>query len=96
MKIATMTELAQDYLKFKRNCGYQMRGEGTELLLFACYADQIGYRGPITTKIVVRWAKRTKSTEPVYWARRYDVVRRLKQISFDPIFCLHQPISLTF
>ncbi len=86
MKIATMTELAQDYLKFKRNCGYQMRGEGTELLLFACYADQIGYRGPITTKIVVRWAKRTKSTEPVYWARRYDVVRRFAKYRFlfDP------------
>lgn len=86
MKIATMTELAQDYLEFKRNCGYQMRSDGTELLLFARYADQIGHKGPVTTEIVVRWAKRTKSTDPVYWARRYEVVRRFAKYRFlfDP------------
>jgi site-specific recombinase XerD len=86
MKTATMSELVQDYLEFKRKCGYQMRCEGTELLLFARHTDQTGYRGPITTQIVVQWAKRTKSTDPVYWAIRYDVVRRFAKYRFlfDP------------
>lgn len=86
MKIATMSELAQDYLVFKRNCGYQMRGEGAELLLFARYADQTGHRGPVTTEIAVRWAKLPETADPVYWARRYEVVRRFAKYRFlfDP------------
>jgi integrase len=76
MKISTMTEQAQQYLEFKRNLGYQLYGEGKELLLFANYADQISHKGPVTTEIAVRWAKLPQNADPVYWARRYDVVRR--------------------
>lgn len=86
MKMATMCEQAQDYLTFKRKCGYQMIGEGKELLLFARYADQIGHSGSVTTEIVVRWAKLPENADPVYWARRYEVVRRFAKYRFlfDP------------
>lgn len=82
MKKSTMTEQAQQYLEFKRKLGYQLDGEGKELLLFARYADQIGHKGPVTTEIAVLWAKLPKSADPVYWARRYDVVRRFAKHRF--------------
>ena len=72
----TMIEQVQQYLNFKRKLGYQLDSEGKELLLFARYADQIGHKGPVTTEIAVRWAKFPKRADPVYWARRYDIVRR--------------------
>jgi integrase len=86
MKISTMTEQAQQYLEFKRKLGYQLVGEGKELLLFARYVDQIGHKGPVTTEIAVQWAKLPQNADPVYWARRYEVVRRFAKhrFLFDP------------
>ncbi len=85
MKTSSMIKHAQEYLKFKRKLGYQLFSEGNELLLFARYADQIGYNGPVTTEIAVRWAKLPQNADPVYWARRYEIVRRFAkhQALFD-------------
>lgn len=86
MKSSTMTEQAQEYLEFKRKLGYQLHGEDKELLLFARYADRSGHKGPVTTDIAVQWAKLPESADPVYWARRYEVVRRFAKHRFliDP------------
>ncbi|MBU2514110.1 tyrosine-type recombinase/integrase [bacterium] len=69
-------------MEFKRKLGYQLGGEGKELLLFARYADQTGHKEPVTTEIAVRWAKLPQSADPVYWARRYEVVRRFAKNRF--------------
>ncbi len=82
MKMSTMTEHAQQYLEFKRNLGYQLGVEGKELLLFARYADEMGDEGPVTTEIAVRWAKLPRNADPVYWARRYEVVCRFAKYRF--------------
>ena len=82
MKMPSMIKQAQQYLKFKRKLGYQLASEGKELLLFARYAEQIGHKGPVTTEIAVRWAKLPENADPVYWARRYEVVCRFAKHQF--------------
>jgi len=49
------------------------------LLLFARYADESGHSGPITTDLIVRWAKMPTSATPMYWAWRFEVVRLFAQ-----------------
>lgn len=71
-----MVNLAEEYLAVRRRLGYLLKIEGAELLRFARYADRGGHRGPITTELAVRWAKLPEHTDPLYWARRLDIVRR--------------------
>jgi integrase len=85
-----MVEQAEEYLKFKRKLGYELRTEGKELLLFARYAEQAGHTGPLTTELVVQWAKLPEDADPVYWARRYNVVRRFAKYRF--LFDAHTEI----
>lgn len=81
-----MVEQVQEYLEFKRSCGYQLEAPGKELLLFARYATRAGHNGPLTTDLVVRWAKLPQDADPCYWAKRYDIVRRFAEYRFlfDP------------
>jgi len=65
------------YLAARRSLGYELAIEGEELRRFAEYADSIGHTGPITTDLGVRWAKLPAHADPLYWARRLDIVRRL-------------------
>lgn len=76
MRQATsMTQLAQEYIAFRRHLGYQIRIEGQQLLVFARWADRIGHRGPLTTDLALRWARLPRNAAPLYWARRLEVVR---------------------
>lgn len=81
-----MVEQVQEYLEFKRSCGYQLESPGKELMLFARYAALVGHKGPLTTELVVRWAKLPQDADPRYWATRYDIVRRFAEYRFlfDP------------
>jgi integrase len=81
-----MVEQVQEYLEFKRSCGYQLEAPGKELMLFARYAALVGHKGPLTTELVVRWAKLPQDADPRYWASRYDIVRRFAEYRFlfDP------------
>jgi integrase len=56
------------------------------LLDFARYSDRTGHEGPLTTVLAVRWAKQPEGTNPIWWARRLDVVRRFArhQVALDP------------
>jgi integrase len=78
----SMVEQVQEYLEFKRCCGYQLEAPGKELLLFARYATRSGHNGPLTTDLVVRWAKLPQDADPCYWAKRYDIVRRFAEYRF--------------
>jgi integrase len=81
-----MFEQVQEYLEFKRSCGYQLEAPGKELMLFARYAALVGHKGSLTTELVVRWAKLPQDADPRYWATRYDIVRRFAEYRFlfDP------------
>lgn len=65
-----------EYLASRRRIGFSMKVEGQLLTAFARYADRIGHRGSVTTKLAVRWAKLPQGASAIYWARRLDVVRR--------------------
>ena len=82
----SLVEQVQEYLNFKRSCGYQLEAPGKELMLFARYATRAGHKGPLTTEFVVRWAKLPQDADPCYWANRYNIVRRFAEYRFlfDP------------
>jgi len=82
----SIVEQVQEYLKFRRSCGYQLEAPGKELMLFARYAALAGHKGPLTTELVVRWARLPQDADPRYWATRYDIVRRFAEYRFlfDP------------
>lgn len=83
---APMVTLAQQYLASRKELGYILKIEGQELLRFARFADSIGHTGPVTVELAVRWAKLPRSSKPLYWARRLDIVRRFAEAlaSVDP------------
>jgi integrase len=82
----SLVALAEDYLTFRRGLGFAMRIEGAALLRFARYADAAGHRGPLTTDLALAWARLPKDADPLYWARRLDIVRRFAKYRalFDP------------
>jgi integrase len=82
----SIVEQVQEYLKFKRSCGYELEAPGKELMLFARYAALVGHHGPLTTELVVTWAKLPQDADPCYWANRYNIVRRFAEYRFlfDP------------
>jgi hypothetical protein len=85
-KQQSLVEQVQEYLNFKRSCGYQLESPGKELMLFARYAALAGHKGPLTTELAVRWAKLPQDADPRYWANRYEIVRRFAEYRFlfDP------------
>jgi len=71
----TMSSKVESYLAYRRGLGYQLRIEGLQLRQFAGFADAEGHRGPLTTELAVRWARQPTDCDPLYWARRLEVVR---------------------
>lgn len=71
----TMTQLAREYLAYRRKLGYQLRSEGQQLLGFARWVDRIGHRGPLTIELALQWARLPEHATPLYWARRLEIVR---------------------
>lgn len=79
MSPSAMLNAVDAYLASRRRLGYQLFIEGEELRRFAEYADAACHQGPITTELAVRWAKLPIKADPLYWARRLDMVRRLAE-----------------
>lgn len=77
---ASMQSLVQDYLDERRRLGYALSVPGTQLMAFARFADRPGHRGPLTTDLVLSWARdeATRAT-PITWARRLEIVRPFAQ-----------------
>ena len=82
----SIAEQVNQYIQFKRSCGYKFETQGKELILFAKYAELTGHKGPLTLELAVRWAKLPENADRRYWAIRYGHVRRFGQymILFDP------------
>ena len=71
----TMVEMANEYLTYRRQLGFQLRIEGEQLLRFASFVDEQGHVGPLTTAIALQWARLPEDATPLYQARRLEVVR---------------------
>ena len=82
----SMQSLAEAYLDLRRKLGCALQREGALLLAFARFADHTGHRGFLTTELAVRWAKQPQAANPIWWARRLDVVRRFarRQLALEP------------
>ena len=65
----------EEYLSFRRGLGFDLRSAACHLRNFACYAEQIGHRGPITVDLATRWALRSRSRDPAQAVRRLAFIR---------------------
>jgi integrase len=76
-KPTTMLELAEEFLAFRRQLGYDLVAEGYLLREFGRFADASGHQGPITNDLVLRWVRSPPNATTNYLAQRFLVVRRL-------------------
>lgn len=74
-RTATMVTKVDQYLAFRRAMGYRLQIEGRLLQQFARHADEIGHRGPLTIELMTRWARLPRQADPLYAARRLEIVR---------------------
>lgn len=83
----TMVRRASEYVTFKRNLGYAMKGTARELMRFAEYADRISHQGPITTALILGWAQMASGSSRLYRARRVEVARTFAkyEAAFEPM-----------
>jgi integrase len=71
----TMLSKVRTYLAHRRALGFQLKSEGLRLLEFARYADALGHRGPLTTRLALNWACLPESADGLYRARRLEIAR---------------------
>lgn len=72
----TMLARAERYLTERRRLGFALDRSGSLTLSFARFADAEGHDGPLTSAIVLRWAKeQAMCADPFTWARRLNVLR---------------------
>lgn len=85
MTAPSLVPLVDDYLSVRRRMGYQLNKPARLLLDFACYADQIGHRGPITTDLAMGWAL-SRCGDPARAAWRLSAVRGFARhrAAYDP------------
>jgi len=86
MKYETLLEAVGDYVAYRRELDFDVGNEAPALYRFARYADTTGHKGPITTELALEWATLPQHRQPVYRARRLDILRRFARHMklFDP------------
>lgn len=73
----TMESRVREYLVYRKKLGFIPGSSGYHLLCMARRLDRTGYRGPITTKVALRWATDSKRAHEVTWATRLTHIRGL-------------------
>lgn len=63
------------YMVFRRNLGFKLTIDGTQLKAFARYADEKGEQERLTVALAMQWARASKRPSPITWARRIEVIR---------------------
>jgi len=83
----SMQSRVRAYLAQRRTLGYRLRIEGQLLLNFARFADRSGHSGPPTKKLMLRWATLPTQADPLYKARRLEIVNTFAkhQIMLEPL-----------
>ena len=72
----TMLARAEAYLAERRRLGFVLDRSGSLTLAFARFVDASGHEGPLTSAIVLRWAKeQAMHADPFTWAQRLNVLR---------------------
>ena len=84
-KQKTMVTQAKEYIAYKRKLGFQLRRQASQLLNFAKYADESGHTGPVTTELILKWARLPKKASVHYPAQRVVVVRGFAK--YQAILC---------
>jgi integrase len=71
-----MFKRAEAYLAERRQLGFALDRAGSLTLAFARFADASGHEGPLTSAVVLRWAKeQALNADPFTWAQRVNVLR---------------------
>jgi integrase len=71
----TMLRQVRAYLDYRRALGYGLRFADNFLLDFAKFVARSGWRGPLTTDLILRWVSLPKAASASYKARRLSLVR---------------------
>ena len=72
-RVRAMTALANDYLTERRQLGFDLSIQGSQIKTFARFVDESGHTGPLTIHVVLGWVKgRAKNATPFSWARRLE------------------------
>lgn len=64
----------EEYIVYKHSLGYVIKTESQELRRFAKYTRNIGYNGPITAELSMRWASLDNNFTRKYMARRLETL----------------------
>jgi integrase/recombinase XerD len=76
----SMLSHAEAYITERRKLGFALREQASRILSFARYADESGHQGPMTSDIVLRWAKdQAHRADPFTWATRVNSIRRFSR-----------------
>jgi integrase len=72
----SISSLVKEYLEERRDLGFTLTHAGSLLMSFARFVDRKRHLGPLTSRIIVLWAKdEATRAKPITWARRLEVVR---------------------
>ena len=72
--MSSAREVLGDYLRIRRQLGFELVRAGRELEDFVEFLEQAG-ADRITTELALRWAKRPVDASPYYWRQRLGMVR---------------------
>jgi integrase len=87
-QVGSMTALANDYLAERRQLGFDLTIQGSQIRTFARFVDESGHTGPLTMQVVLGWVKgRAKNATPFSWTRRLETLRPLARYltALDPV-----------
>lgn len=76
----------QEYLSYRRSLGFSLHIEGQQLIKFANYVDSKNYTEFLTEDIAIEWAKSSKKSSRITWARRLEIIR-----PFAKYCCITEP-----
>lgn len=77
MPTSSMQSRVEEYLGDRRRLGYTLKTTGLYLMSFARFADGNGHTRPLSSEVVLAWAKgETSSVTPTTWAKRLVNIRR--------------------
>ena len=73
--LCSMTTRVEDYLYARRQLGFKLKSQGTQLLAFARFAEKGCHQGRVTLELALRWARDSDSAKPITAAKRIEVLR---------------------
>lgn len=71
----TMVQQARAYLDHRRTLGFELKWGKHLVVPFAEFVDRSGWRGPLTTDLILRWVRLPEPAARSYMKRRLSAVR---------------------